>query len=192
MSVKWMFIVVLGTLGMVRVSFPAFFNHWIRGQFHPLFDNRSSVGLHLLMWLVSGIFGGVSLLLLFPERPLWLLFAAVPMVLIGRMVLAFCLALLFRTKGSTVHLSSGFSFAASAMVYGWTAIGVLLTVILSDYLTAFSLWLFAAGHVVGLLWFARLAPAFQNLKDTGLRLYAILYLCALEVIPMYFIVNSHQ
>ena len=184
-----MLIAVLGTLGVVRVSFPAFFTHWIRGQFHPLFDNRSTVGLHLLMWLVSGVFGGVSLLLLFPERSVWILLSAVPLVLIGRSLLTFGLAFLLRSKGATVHLSSGFSFAAAAMVYGWTAIGVLFTVVLRDYISDFSLWLLGIGHVLGLLWFAQLAPAFQNLKDHGLRLYAILYLCALEVIPIYLIVN---
>jgi len=189
MSAKWMLIAVLGTLGVVRVSFPVFFTHWIRGQFNPLFDNRSTVGLHLLMWLVSGVFGGITLLILFPNKTVWHLLAAVPLALIGRMLLTFGLALLMRAKGTTVHFSSGFSFAASAMVYGWTAVVVLFTLLLGDHFAKYGIWFLVIGHTTGLLWFAYLAPAFQNLRDHGLRLYAILYLCALEVIPIYLIVN---
>ena len=189
MSEKWLLIVVLGTLGIVRVGFPAFFTHWIRGQFHPLFDNRSTVGLHLLMWLVSGVFAGAALVLLYPEQPMWLLLAGIPAVLLLRTFLTFALAFLLRAKGTAVHWSSGFSFAASALVYGWTALGVLITVAFDEVLQGYSLALLATGHVIGLVWFAKLAPAFQNLKDHGLRLYAILYLCALEVIPIYLIVN---
>ncbi len=45
------------------------------------------------------------------------------------------------------------------------------------------------AHLVGFIWFSVSIPAFQNIKGIGTKYYAMLYLCMLELIPIYLVVN---
>lgn len=189
MSAKWLVIAVLGTLGIFRALQPAFFSHWIRGKFQLLFESRSSVPMHVLMAFVASIFAGLSGLLLWPETEWYIAFAVLPAILIARLVWVVALAFLLRPKGSAVVLSGGYSYAATALVYFWTVVLVFIVQRFGEGVEPYAMGVLALGHVLGLLWFSQLAPAFQNLKEQGLRFYAILYLCTLEVIPIYLFAN---
>lgn len=189
MSAKWLIIAVLGTLGVFRALQPAFFNHWFKGKFQLLFESRSSVGTHLLMGLVASIFAGLSGMMIWPQAPWYSIFAVLPVILTARLVWMVGLAFLLRPKGSAVVLSGGYSYAATALAYFWTVVLVFTVQLFGSTYNPYAMGALAFGHLIGLLWFALLSPAFQNLKEQGLRFYAILYLCTLEVILIYLFAN---
>lgn len=189
MSAKWIIIIVVGTLGIFRALQPAFYRHWIRGKFQLLFESRGSIPMHFLMALIASVFAGLSGLMLWPQTAWYLTFAVLPAILIARLAWVITLAFLLRPRGSAVVLSGGYSYAATALVYFWTVLLVFIVQRFGASFEPYAVGALALGHVLGLLWFSQLAPAFQNLKEQGLRFYAILYLCTLEVIPIYLFAN---
>ena len=180
MGAKWILVILFGMLGAFRALSPAFFKHWIKTEFNTLFEIRSDFSVNFLMLLGCTVFGGLSLSMLeLPnlKRELYLL---IPCIIVYRIMASFGIATLLKTRGSAVKYQLGLSIAASSYVYLVTAFVVLICVVTG---------LSSIGHLVGFLWFSISIPAFQNIRGIGTKYYAMLYLCILELIPIYLVVN---
>jgi hypothetical protein len=102
---------------------------------------------------------------------------------------SFAIATLLKVRGSAVKYQLGLSIAASSYVYLVTAFIVLIFVMTGLPSIKNLLIIIGTGHLVGFLWFSASIPAFQNIKGIGSKYYAMLYLCILELIPIYLVVN---
>jgi|TARA_B110000259_G_scaffold119703_1_gene136142 hypothetical protein len=102
---------------------------------------------------------------------------------------SFGIATLLKTRGSAVKYQLGLSIAASSYVYLVTAFVVLICVVTGLSSIENLLLIIGVGHLVGFLWFSISIPAFQNIRGIGTKYYAMLYLCILELIPIYLVVN---
>lgn len=189
MGAKWLLILVLGTLGLLRSLQPAFFRYWIRTEFEPLFELRSGFSINSLL---VGVIGVLSFVIL--QELDWGFGALegallLPLVIGYRILISFFLAYLLSGRGSSPSLLVGPSVASASYVYLILA-GVMLGMrLLPEALLPFKNWVVVLAHVLGLLWFARLIPALQNIRSIGVRYYAFVYLCMLELMPIYLLVN---
>ena len=189
MGAKWILVILFGMLGAFRALSPAFFKHWIKTEFNTLFEIRSDFSVNFLMLLGCTVFGGLSLSMLeLPslKRELYLL---IPCIIVYRIMASFGIATLLKTRGSAVKYQLGLSIAASSYVYLVTAFVVLICVVTGLSSIENLLLIIGVGHLVGFLWFSISIPAFQNIRGIGTKYYAMLYLCILELIPIYLVVN---
>lgn len=189
MGAKWILVILFGMLGAFRALSPAFFKHWIKTEFNTLFEIRSDFFVNFLMMLGCAVFGGLSLSMLELSDPMRGLYFLIPGVIIYRILASFGIATLLKTRGSAVKYQLGLSVAASSYVYLVTAFVVLICVITGLPSIENLLMIIGVGHLVGFLWFSFSIPAFQNIKGIGTKYYAMLYLCILELIPIYLVVN---
>ena len=189
MGAKWILVILFGMLGAFRALSPAFFKHWIKTEFNTLFEIRSGFSVNFLMMIGCTVFGGLSLSMLELHEPKQELYLLIPCVIIYRVMASFGIATLLNVRGSAVKYQLGLSIAASSYVYLVTAFIVLICVMTSLPSVKNLLMIIGIGHLVGFIWFSVSIPAFQNIKGIGTKYYAMLYLCILELIPIYLVVN---
>lgn len=183
---KGILVLVLGVLAAVRVTQPKFFAHWIRGDFSALQADYSATAT-LWSWVALLIFAGLGLQ--FTTLPTLWVWLGVPVVVGLRIFWATLIGVLLGDRGMRWEWRSGNGLALLALVYLVTAVVVhsihLLGWVYEDYL-----WVvFAVGHAIGLVAFGIKRPALVRFQTLGTRVYAILYLCALESLTLY---SSYQ
>lgn len=189
MGAKWLLILVLGTLGLLRSLQPAFFRYWIRTEFEQLLELRSGFSINGLLLSVVGVLSFVILHELEWGIGLWEGALLLPILMGYRILISFVLAQLLSGRGRSPSMIVGPSIASSSFVYLILAGLMLLMRMLPEELLPFKNWVVVIGHILGLLWFARLIPALQNIRSMGVRYYAFVYLCMLELMPIYLLVN---
>lgn len=183
MGTKWIFIALVSVLAFLRVSQPIFFKRWIRADLNSISEHPLSLSTHVFLWISMAVFGAISLYYAgFPAHPLLLL--AIPVLLFLRFGFSILLHLLLKEEGVRGVWKLGPMTALLSLWYALTA-AFLLLVALTGYLSKVNvLYTFLTFHMLGVVYFAVKQPGFVVFKTIGTRVYAILYLCALELAPL--------
>ena len=183
MGAKWIFIVLLAVLAFLRVSQPVFFKRWIRADISGISEHPLKVSTQVFLWVSMAVFGAICLYYAgYAVHPLLLL--AVPLLLFLRFGFSFLLHLLLKEEGVRAVWKLGPMTALLSLWYAVTA-AFLLLMSLAGYLSdGNGHYIFLMFHVAGAVYFALKPPGFVVFKTLGTRVYAILYLCALELAPL--------
>tara|TARA_Y100000385_G_scaffold26294_1_gene25021 strand:- start:302 stop:868 length:567 start_codon:yes stop_codon:yes gene_type:complete len=183
MGAKWIFIVLLAVLAFLRVSQPVFFKRWIRADISGISEHPLKVSTQVFLWVSMAVFGAICLYYAgYAVHPLLLL--AVPLLLFLRFGFSFLLHLLLKEEGVRAVWKLGPMTALLSLWYAVTA-AFLLLISLAGYLSdGNGRYIFLMFHVAGAVYFALKQPGFVVFKTLGTRVYAILYLCALELAPL--------
>lgn len=183
MGAKWIFIVLLAVLAFLRVSQPVFFKRWIRADISGISEHPLKVSTQVFLWVSMAVFGAICLYYAgYAVHPLLLL--AVPLLLFLRFGFSFLLHLLLKEEGVRAVWKLGPMTALLSLWYAVTA-AFLLLMSLAGYLSdGNGHYIFLMFHVAGAVYFALKQPGFVVFKTLGTRVYAILYLCALELAPL--------
>ena len=183
MGAKWIFIVLLAVLAFLRVSQPVFFKRWIRADISGISEHPLKVSTQVFLWVSMAVFGAICLYYAgYAVHPLLML--AVPLLLFLRFGFSFLLHLLLKEEGVRAVWKLGPMTALLSLWYAVTA-AFLLLISLAGYLSdGNGRYIFLMFHVAGAIYFALKQPGFVVFKTLGTRVYAILYLCALELAPL--------
>ena len=183
MGAKWIFIILLAVLAFLRVSQPVFFKRWIRADISGISEHPLKVSTQVFLWVSMAVFGAICLYYAgYAVHPLLLL--AVPLLLFLRFGFSFLLHLLLKEEGVRAVWKLGPMTALLSLWYAVTA-AFLLLISLAGYLSdGNGRYIFLMFHVAGAVYFALKQPGFVVFKTLGTRVYAILYLCALELAPL--------
>lgn len=168
---------------------PGFFARWIRADFQSLQGQNTPLSTYAFIWLSMGVFGGLSLTFL-PKQPLWI-FVMVPALMIWRLFWTALLGTVFSQRPSSFWRNVGNGgMARMSLIYLLSAISVqLLSILLGAHWHTLPIIVFG-WHVFALFIFATTHPSFIRFKNMGVRVFSILYLCALELIPIYLLYIS--
>ena len=183
MGTKWILIALLGVLAFLRVSQPTFFKRWVRADISGISEHPLKVSTQIFLWVSMAVFGAICLYYAgYAAHPLLLL--AIPFLLFLRFGFSFLLHLLLKEEGIRAVWKLGPMTALLSLWYAFTA-AFLLLISLTGYLSnGNGRYVFLLFHVAGALYFALKQPGFVVFKTLGTRVYAILYLCALELAPL--------
>ena len=183
MGTKWILIALLAILAFLRVSQPAFFKRWVRADISGISEHPLKVSTQVFLWVSMAIFGAICLYYAgYAVHPLLLL--AIPLLLFLRFGFSFLLHLLLKEEGVRAVWQLGPMTALLSLWYAVTA-AFLLLMSLGGYLSdGNGRYIFLTFHVAGAVYFALKQPGFVVFKTLGTRVYAILYLCALELAPL--------
>lgn len=183
MGAKWTIIALLGLMASIRLLQPQFFLHWTTGTLDE--DEPLDWRAFLLMWAVvlaaSFLALGVAFDgLLWSERLLVL-----PGILLLRVLVADLLAQLFKPANKYMPWMSMRRLPQLALIYLSTAVIILAVHWIWPNSKNVVLGILAAGHAIGLVIFFIKHQGFVHFATIGVRVYAVLYLCALELTPLY-------
>lgn len=183
MGTKWILIALLAVLAFLRVSQPVFFKRWVRADISGISEHPLKVSTQVFLWISMAVFGAVCLYCAgYALHPLLLL--AIPFLLFLRFSFSFLLHLLLKEEGVRAIWKLGPMTALLSLWYAFTA-AFLLLFSLTGYLSdGDGRYIFLIFHAVGAVYFAFKQPGFVVFKTLGTRVYAILYLCALELAPL--------
>ena len=183
MGAKWIFIILLAVLAFLRVSQPVFFKRWIRADISGISEHPLKVSTQVFLWVSMAVFGAICLYYAgYAVHPILLL--AIPLLLFLRFGFSFLLHLLLKEEGVRAVWQLGPMTALLSLWYAVTA-AFLLLMSLGGYLSdGNGRYIFLMFHVAGAVYFALKQPGFVVFKTLGTRVYAILYLCALELAPL--------
>ena len=167
----------------IRLVQPQFFLQWTTGALDE--DEPLDWRAFLLMWAVvlaaSFLALGVAFDgLVWGERLLLL-----PGILLLRVLVADILAQLFKPVNKHMSWMSMRRLPQLALIYLITAIVMLAVHWIWPDAQNTVLGILAAGHSVGLVIFSIKHQGFVHFATIGVRVYAVLYLCALELTPLY-------
>ena len=183
MGAKWIFIVLLAVLAFLRVSQPVFFKRWIRADISGISEHPLKVSTQVFLWVSMAIFGAICLYYAgYAVHPILLL--AIPLLLFLRFGFSFLLHLLLKEEGVRAVWKLGPMTALLSLWYAVTAAFLLLMSLAGYLYDGNGRYIFLMFHVAGAVYFALKQPGFVVFKTLGTRVYAILYLCALELAPL--------
>ncbi|MDA8897188.1 hypothetical protein N9I97_00275 [bacterium] len=183
MGTKWIFIALLAVLAFLRVTQPTFFKRWVRADLNSISEHPIKVSTQIFLWASMAVFGAISLYFAGYEAHPFLLLA-IPSLLFLRFSFSFLIHFLLKEEGVRAVWKLGPMTALLSLWYAFTA-AFLLLLSLTGYLSeARSLYVFLTFHVLGMVYFAVKQPGFVVFKTFGTRVYAILYLCELELAPL--------
>ena len=183
MGTKWTIIIVLGLMAGIRLLQPQFFLQWTTGTLDE--DEPLDWRAFLLMWAVvlaaSFLALGVAFdQLLWSERVLVL-----PGILLLRVLVADLLAQLFKPANKHMPWMSMRRLPQLALIYLSTAVLILAVHWIWPDAQSIILAILCTGHAIGLVIFSVKHQGFVHFATIGVRVYAVLYLCALELTPLY-------
>ncbi|MDA0740312.1 MAG: hypothetical protein O2862_00175 [Bacteroidetes bacterium] len=183
MGTKWIFIALLAVLAFLRVTQPMFFKRWVSADLKSISEHPLNISTQILLWVSMAVFGAISLYLAgYEAHPL--LFLAIPSLLFLRFSFSFLIHFLLKEEGVRAVWKLGTMTALLSLWYAFTA-AFLLLLSLTGYLSEeHSRYVFLSFHVLGMVYFAAKQPGFVVFKTFGTRVYAILYLCGLEIAPL--------
>ena len=183
MGTKWIFIALLAVLAFLRVTQPMFFKRWVSADLKSISEHPLNISTQIFLWVSMAVFGAISLYLAgFEAHPL--LFLAIPSLLFLRFSFSFLIHFLLKEEGVRAVWKLGTMTALLSLWYAFTA-AFLLLLSLTGYLSEeHSRYVFLSFHVLGMVYFAAKQPGFVVFKTFGTRVYAILYLCGLEIAPL--------
>jgi hypothetical protein len=185
MEAKWIIISILGLFGLIRVVQPQFFAHWIKGNFNDIEEGTTTFVASALLWIAFVVLSGLSLWSVQLNVPFLLTFVAIPAVYIGRWVLAQLLYSMNAASRNAILWNINTQLPRIVALYGILAILMQVLTLSGLSEKVYFETLFFIGHFIGLVWFAFDFKGFVHFNSRGLRVYSILYLCALEIIPLY-------
>ena len=183
MGAKWTIIGLLGLMAGIRLIRPQFFFQWTTGKLdenEPL-DSR----VFLLMWSVLLATSYLSLQVVFDEMPWNYCLLLIPGILLLRVLLADILAQLFKPDTKYMPWLRMRRLPQLALVYLGSTILILSSHWMWPAEKGWELIILALGHGLGLVIFSIKHQGFAHFKSLGVRIYAVLYLCALELTPLY-------
>jgi len=183
MGTKWILIALLAVLAFLRVSQPTFFKRWVRADIAGISEHPLKVSTLIFLWVSMSVFGAICLFYAgYAVHPLLLL--VIPLFLFLRLCFSFLLHLLLKEEGVRTVWKLGPMTALLTLWYAFTA-AFLLLMSLTGYLSdGNGRYIFLIFHTAGAVYFALKQPGFVVFKTLGTRVYAILYLCALELAPL--------
>ena len=183
MGAKWTIIGLLGLMAGIRLIRPQFFFQWTTGKLdenEPL-DWR----VFLLMWSVLLATSYLSLHVVFDEMPWSYCLILIPSILLLRVLLADILAQLFKPDTKYMPWLNMRRLPQLALVYLGSTILILSSHWMWPTEKGWELIILALGHGIGLVIFSIKHQGFTHFTSVGVRIYAVLYLCALELTPLY-------
>ncbi len=183
MGTKWIFIALLAVLAVLRVTQPTFFKRWVRADLNGISEHPLNISTQIFLWVSMAVFGAISLYFAgYQAHPVLLL--AIPSLLFLRFSFSFLIHLLLKEEGVRAVWKLGPMTALLSLWYAFTA-AFLLLLSLTGYVSEDSgRYAFFFFHVLGMVYFAVKQPGFVVFKTIGTRVYAILYLCGLELAPL--------
>ncbi|MDA0898516.1 MAG: hypothetical protein O3A30_04470 [Bacteroidetes bacterium] len=160
-----------------------FFKRWVSADLKSISEHPLNISTQILLWVSMAVFGAISLYLAgYEAHPL--LFLAIPSLLFLRFSFSFLIHFLLKEEGVRAVWKLGTMTALLSLWYAFTA-AFLLLLSLTGYLSEeHSRYVFLSFHVLGMVYFAAKQPGFVVFKTFGTRVYAILYLCGLEIAPL--------
>ena len=170
-------------MASIRLIQPQFFLQWTTGTLNedePL-DWRAFLLMLAVILVASFLTVGVVFDdLIWSERLLVL-----PGILLLRVLVADLLAQLFKPANKYMPLMSMRRLPQLAFIYLSTAVLILAVHWIWPDAKNVVLGILATGHAIGLVIFSIKHQGFIHFATFGVRVYAVLYLCALELTPLY-------
>lgn len=189
MGAKSILLIIGGVLAGFRMFSPGFFARWIRADFQSLQGQNTSPSTYAFIWMSIAVFGGLSLTF-FPNQPLWI-FLVIPALMVWRLFWSALLSSVFSQRPSSFWRNAGTGgMARMSLIYLFSAISVQLLSILLGAQWHTLIIIVLGWNVLSLFIFATTHPSFIRFKNIGVRVFSILYLCALELIPIYLLYTS--
>ncbi len=183
MGAKWTIIALLGLMAGVRLFQPQFFLAWTTGKLDR--EDPIAIPSLILMWLVLATCSYFLFSTLNLDYSTGILFAVLPVLILVRILFSDLIVRILRQENMRVPSLEFFQIAPLALLYLITTLLVLVahwTWPSGDY------WILRAtlgAHVLGLVLFSIKHEGFVHFSTLGVRVYAILYLCALELTPLF-------
>ncbi|MEY2963618.1 MAG: hypothetical protein RL754_879 [Bacteroidota bacterium] len=189
MGAKELFILILGLLAGLRLGRPKIFALWIRGEFKALGEENWGFFTLFLYWSTTAVFGAITLSAL-PVGPLWMILG-IPGLLFWRSLWAALISNSFKSRPGLFWSNFDLpSVGAMSLVYLSLALAVQFSIILNQDIS-FITGLVMIGHTAGLIFYGINHNAIVRIADSRIRVYSILYLCALEIIPLHLFYTAH-
>jgi len=183
MGTKWTIIIVLGLMAGIRLLQPQFFLQWTTNAIED--EDPVKWQEQLLMWLVILFASYLAFGTVFSEMRWFEQLLVLPAILVVRVLLANLLTRLFKNDNRYFPLFSMRRLPQLALIYLATSLLILAIHWIWPDAQNWTLGILAAGHAIGLVIFSVKHQGFVHFTTIGVRIYAVLYLCALELTPLY-------
>lgn len=183
MGAKWTIIALLGLMAGIRLVQPQFFLQWTTGTLDE--DEPLDWRAFIMMW---GVVLAASFLILgvaFDQMPWTQRLFLLPGILLLRVLVADLLAQLFKPANTYMPWMSMRRLPLFALIYLGIAILILSIHWIWPNAREWVYFILALGHAIGLVIFSVKHQGFVHFTTIGVRIYAVLYLCALELTPLY-------
>ena len=189
MDVKWLLISILLSLGVFRATHPALFSRWVKFRWREFESARMGFGISLFSLLFCSALCFIIGATFDLGIQSWKLAAGIAAVIVARALFTALLSALF-SKNIKLYLTNiGPSVVPLSYVYAAVVVlGLVSTLVLPAGLR-YGFYIIGFAHVTGLILYALTSPALQNIGNYTLRMYSFAYLCTLELVLMYSIVN---
>ena len=188
MDVKWLILLFLGVLGMFRAVYPVGFKHWSSLNFREV---EGSGSLKTTLFSIT-LFASFCCIAAFAVDmgfgPLLCLGGILGLLLI-RMIATLLLSILFSQRIGLPKLHSTQGFLVASFTYAAIAIGILINLVLFRGNHQASFYILVIGHLLGLIYHVLTSQTLENINNIGSRFYSVLYLCGLELLLIFSIVN---
>ena len=188
MDAKWLTILFLGILGVFRAVYPIGFKHWSSLNFREVEVSGSLKTTLFSMILFASFCWLVAFAVDIDFNPLLCLGGILGLLLI-RMFVTLLLSILFSQRIGLPKLHSTHGFLVASFTYALIAIGILINLVLFRGNIQASFYILGIGHLLGLIYHVLTSPTLENINNIGSRFYSVLYLCGLELVLIFSIVN---
>lgn len=189
MDVKWLLISTLLSLGVFRALHPLLFSRWVRFRWRDFESSSMGFGISLF----SLLFCSALCLIIGATFDLginaWNLAAGIALIIVARALFTALLSALFSNNIKLFLTNFGPSVVPLSYVYAAVAVTGLICTLIWPTGLLYGFYIIGFAHITGLVFYALTSPALQNIGNYTLRMYSFAYLCTLELVLMYSIVN---
>ena len=183
MGAKWTIIALLGLMAGVRLFQPQFFLAWTTGKLDR--EDPIAIPSLVLMWVVLATCSYFLFSTLNLDYSTGVLFAVLPIIVLARILFSNLIVRILRQENMRLPSLEFFQIAPLALLY---LITTSLVLIVHWTWPAAQPWIFRitlSAHILGLVLFSIKHEGFVHFSTLGVRIYAVLYLCALELTPLF-------
>ena len=183
MGAKWTIIALLGLMAGIRLFQPQFFLAWTTGKLDR--EDPLNVPSTLLMWAVLATCSYFLLSIIQVDHSNALLFIVLPLLILARILFSHLIVRILRQENARMLGLEFFQIAPLSLLYLMTTAFVLTVHWTWPSANFWIPSIIAGAHIFGLVLFSIKHEGFVHFSTLGVRVYAILYLCALELTPLF-------